>query len=500
MVDPEGHVRMVIAGLIRQISLFSIISFFAGLCAYSHDRPLLPGDPQMGLNALINDNMAVGPGLTTLSEKEWDNLWLVFPEKLKQEVLANPGRKHQITAERYGFVLAPEIHVKRPVGFFSNPKKSDKWEMNCMACHAGTVPSPTGPQFVIGAPNNNLDLMGFMQDRIRLAIHYPTRSSFTLQDFVSIPLYKKILNDNPSNLTRGTFNVWRTADIYLNLRNPDLSLNAINLGWLLIGKSVSYGSQPADMDPPTWWNTKFRNRLWIDGFAPKEAKMNALQIMHPENPIGEMEQTFVDVLSFIEQIEAPRYPFPIVTSAAERGRKVFHNKCHHCHGSYENQVVDYPNKTIPLEQLGTDPVRLLTGLSTEYKRAVKDTWVAQGGSGDIRDKADGYMAPPLTGVWASAPYFHNGSVPTLHGVLFPDQRPKIWKANHSRYDEAKGGLLVEEYTREQMASANRSENDSIEKRRYYDTSLNGKSNAGHTFPARLSIEERMDLLEFLKTL
>jgi hypothetical protein len=38
----------------------------------------------------------------------------------------------------------------------------------------------------------------------------------------------------------------------------------------------------------------------------------------------------------------------------------------------------------------------------------------------------GYIAPPLVGIWASAPYFHNGSVPTLWQVLDPDSRADIW--------------------------------------------------------------------------
>jgi endo-cleaving rubber dioxygenase len=42
-------------------------------------------------------------------------------------------------------------------------------------------------------------------------------------------------------------------------------------------------------------------------------------------------------------------------------------------------------------------------------------------------KTVGYTAPPLHGVWAAAPYFHNGSVPTVWGVLKPSDRPPIWE-------------------------------------------------------------------------
>ena len=38
-------------------------------------------------------------------------------------------------------------------------------------------------------------------------------------------------------------------------------------------------------------------------------------------------------------------------------------------------------------------------------------------------KTNGYANMPLDGVWLRAPYLHNGSVPTLRALLFPDERP-----------------------------------------------------------------------------
>ena len=54
-----------------------------------------------------------------------------------------------------------------------------------------------------------------------------------------------------------------------------------------------------------------------------------------------------------------------------------------------------------------------------------------------------YVALPLDGVWASAPYFHNGSVPTLDTVLNSQQRPKIWSRDNRdphAYDLVRVGL------------------------------------------------------------
>src|SRR5690606_798697 len=39
----------------------------------------------------------------------------------------------------------------------------------------------------------------------------------------------------------------------------------------------------------------------------------------------------------------------------------------------------------------------------------------------------GYLAPPLYGVWASAPYMHNGSIPNVWEILKPSDRKPIWR-------------------------------------------------------------------------
>jgi cytochrome c peroxidase len=107
----------------------------------------------------------------------------------------------------------------------------------------------------------------------------------------------------------------------------------------------------------------------------------------------------------------------------------------------------------------------------------------------------GYVAPPLDGIWASAPYFHNGSVPTLWHLLHSDQRPVVWKRTEDGYDQNKVGLEIETFDK---IPANVKAN--THRRRYFDTKLPGKSAAGHTFPNVLDEDQKRDLLEYLKTL
>jgi hypothetical protein len=56
----------------------------------------------------------------------------------------------------------------------------------------------------------------------------------------------------------------------------------------------------------------------------------------------------------------------------------------------------------------------------------------------------GYLCPPLDGIWARAPYLHNGSVPTLDALLGPvGDRPKIFQRGNPAYDVKKGGFVTQ---------------------------------------------------------
>ena len=98
-----------------------------------------------------------------------------------------------------------------------------------------------------------------------------------------------------------------------------------------------------------------------------------------------------------------------------------------------------------------------------------------------------YKARPLNGIWATAPYLHNGSVPTLHDLLLPPaERPTVFSVGTREYDPAKVGYTTEA---------------SHENSFRFDTSGQGNSNAGHDYGnSRLSPEDRRALVEYLKTL
>ena len=116
---------------------------------------------------------------------------------------------------------------------------------------------------------------------------------------------------------------------------------------------------------------------------------------------------------------------------------VFSQNCAECHGTYGPQG-NYPNKIVSIEEVGTDPVRL-NALSPQHRTAYGQSWFGNFGEHDVVADPGGYVAPPLDGIWASGPYFHNGSVPTLWHVLHSDQRPKVWSRSEDGYDCQKVG-------------------------------------------------------------
>lgn len=100
-----------------------------------------------------------------------------------------------------------------------------------------------------------------------------------------------------------------------------------------------------------------------------------------------------------------------------------------------------------------------------------------------------YKGRPLNGIWATAPYLHNGSVPTLDELLkAPDDRIKTFKIGAWEFDPDNVGF--------------KSSGDFT-----FDTALSGNSNQGHDYTQTLpqgqkcfTATERRQLIAYLKSL
>ncbi|HEX9947466.1 MAG TPA: cytochrome c [Allosphingosinicella sp.] len=198
------------------------------------------------------------------------------------------------------------------------------------------------------------------------------------------------------------------------------------------------------------------------------------------------------VMAFLHRYRPQPFPGPVDAAAARRGQAVYGRHCAACHGTYDGhterpRLVSFPNW---IGDPGTDPDR---------RRVFNSALVAAVAAGPYRDRiaawATGrYAAPPLTGLWASAPYLHNGSVPTIAALLEPASRPQRFLVGGHALDFERLGIAI-------VAGGGYPAGYRPWSRpAWTDVRAAGRSNAGHLHGAGLRPEERSALIEFLKLL
>jgi len=437
------------------------------------------GDPQRGYELLVKQ-----PFLPPdFDEAIFDQVWQVWPRPLRERAAAaTPAQRRQMAFDRYGLTPRNETAVDQlpgpPLQYVVTPSVSGQghdWTMNCFSCHGGTVYGTPYP----GAPNNRFALQT-MTEELR-ATKLKLAKPLSRMDFGSLVI--------PLGSTHGTTNAVVFGIGLMSRRDTELNLIDEIPNTLI----------HHDMDAPPWWHFYKRPSIYIDGFAARGHRGLMQFTLVPENGpqfYREHENDFKHIHAYLMSLRPPRYDGPINQDLATQGHKLFDSTCASCHGTYGAQS-NYPNVRVPLREIGTDPIRL-TALPVQGRQKYADSWFAIDADGSRQQTTvdpDGYVAPPLDGVWASAPYFHNGSVPTLWHVLHPESRPSMWRPISQAFDAEKVGLTVETVTRIPLTQT-----DIASRRQYFDTTKLGKSNAGHHYPNELTKDEKIAVLEYLKTL
>ena len=260
-------------------------------------------------------------------------------------------------------------------------------------------------------------------------------------------------------------------------------------------------------DPPPWWRAHKKNALFYNGMARGDHRgtmmlATALCTDSVEEAKA-IDGYFADIQAFIRSLRAPKYPFTIDEAQASAGEEVFTANCAGCHGTYggpeEGDEADtYPNLLFPLDIIGTDPV---VAQGAKYAPELVE-WYNTSFYGSVTrmapdDPFAGYMAPPLDGVWATGPFLHNGSVPTIELVLDSSKRPRYWKRqdfDSAHFDE---DALGWPYVSLPYGHAQTSDS---ERKYIYDTMQFAHASVGHIFGDHLTDTERRAVLEYLKTL
>lgn len=258
----------------------------------------------------------------------------------------------------------------------------------------------------------------------------------------------------------------------------------------------------------------------------------------------------------LQRLKPPTWPEALFGAVdkplAARGRALFAENCAGCHVPSVTLVNGRPVqqlKMLPVDYIGTDPgtasnianqrydlsalqwdpaelaqlnvelhptptepldlrsLSVAKGLAYVTAFVEEHAYRAAGITPAERPRLDGYGLPigvrelwaykarPLAGVWATPPFLHNGSVPTLYQLLSPQyERSRTFYKGTFDYDPRHLGYRTEAFKNAFL----------------FDTNITGNHNSGHEFRAGkrgngvigrgLEPEERWALLEYLKVL
>ncbi|MEC7277851.1 MAG: hypothetical protein VXV96_16125 [Bdellovibrionota bacterium] len=288
----------------------------------------------------------------------------------------------------------------------------------------------------------------------------------------------------------------------------------------------------ADSKPMPWWNLKYKTRWLSDGSI---VAGNPILTNFLWNEIGrgtdlkELEKWMQENDEAIEKLTAAAFAtkaphwldfFPessVDIELAKRGENVFNESCKKCHGRYEKRWsypmaeleplrvqtqtarVFYHEKT-PVKNVGTDPQRWMAtktfsgGLNKlQISKWMKTVVVPQ----------EGYVPPPLEGVFLRYPYMHNNSIPNLCALMMREEdRPKVFIQGPSQKASDYNRECLGYPVGENIPKEWHKERDAL-----FDTSRPGLRNTGHTQMfydrdgnPRMSEDEKRALREYLKLL
>ena len=246
-------------------------------------------------------------------------------------------------------------------------------------------------------------------------------------------------------------------------------------------------------DVPAWWLLKKKNAMFYNGFGRGDfgrflMASNLLTVTDTAEA-KEVDSHFNDVLAFINSIQPPKFPKTIDAAMASEGKGIFMATCKKCHGTY-GEDGSYPNLLIPESIIKTDSALYTSNYSNpQFVNWFNQSWFTSGDHPAKLVPYRGYIAPPLDGIWITAPYLHNGSVPNLEAVLNSKKRPKYWQRN---FTQPSYNYDIPGYNYETKDVPGNNE--------VYNTTQKGFSNEGHYFGDKLSDTQRRSVIEYLKTL
>lgn len=406
--------------------------------------------------------------------------------------------------------------------------------LGCASCHAGVTygadgrPQPQRP--ALGMPNSSLDLEAYAQTVYRaLKLAFADEAA----------LWRAIDRLHPDLTWRERLSLrWlvlprararlaeltKVGDQPLPFSNgaPGLTNGVAALKFRL-GEVEGYRLAGAGyVSIPDLADRNFRSALLADGaYAPvgkprfsarsaaEAAQVDPAELarigsfftvpsmgMTPERAEAAIP-AFTYIARFLARYRPQRFPGVVDQARLPLGQATYARACAACHGSYDGdlerpRLLSFPNWA---GDVGTDMSRA-RAFDGSLAARVNGTAYRRSMTAEATGKL---AAPLLSGVWATAPYFSNGSVPTLQHLLEPATRPERFMVGGHRLDFARVGLALAPDASGLWRDLG--DYQPFSRGVEIDTRKPGFSNRGHDREvADLSAEERQALIAYLKLL
>jgi hypothetical protein len=395
--------------------------------------------------------------------------------------------------EKLGFLYEPGH--KRPIGSTVRELPIAIVGLNCAACHTGTMRDKPGGErrFLFGAASVNFDIAGYFLFLLAIA-EDPRFTTDNLLDgierqdpsfgLIDRLLYRFVVLPQ----VEATFKRFVTEYGWLKLRPPSGPgrVDTFNPYKVYHHLDLSHDDSIGTADFPTLYNQKPRVGMqlhWDGNNDVVEERNISAAIGAGAEPASLDIPQMLRLRDWIMTLQPPAFPAERIDAArAKRGEVSFRHYCADCHAFGGKKV----GQVTPVAEVGTDPER-----ERSFTQALADKQNTLGTGYPWKlshfRKTGGYANAPLDGVWLRSPYLHNGSVPTLRALLFPDQRPAQFYRAYDVFDFDNVGYVSSGPEAEKLGWK-------------YDTAVRGNSNAGHLYGQELAAEDKLDLLEYLKTL
>jgi mono/diheme cytochrome c family protein len=383
-------------------------------------------------------------------------IWKVLPQMFP-EYLPDEGAGGYAS---FGFVYEPDpatgLPRDTPIGFSKRRMQGLEFVgLNCAVCHTGTYrgspQEPPGSATIqLGMPAHQLDLLAYFKflfdcaadgrftvDNVLAAMDAQEklgpieRLIYTIaiprvrQETLRLEGLARFMIDHPSGMGRiDTFTPYKT----MNFAFMDTDDFAVG-----------------NADFPSIWNQRLRQGMFLhwDGNNPSVFERNISAAMGAGATPVSLDLPRMDrIAQWLLDFPPPAYPrsWKINTALSATGEALYRQHCASCHGLKEEQFKNAQvGQVVPIELIKTDRERLdsytLELVYNQYTLGAGRDWKFH----NFR-KTGGYANHPMDGIWARAPYLHNGSVPTLRDLLnapctaseleqvgYP-ARPKEWES------------------------------------------------------------------------